>query len=614
MPSLPMVKSHRSSVGVDEHALVHDVEVEGLARRVLEVPLDLPGLRVQGEGRVGVEGVLPRRHAAARRHPRLGLGGADEEEAEVGVVAPRYPRVAARAQVRRGVAPRRVVGVAGEGDGGRAPQLVAGVGVVAGDEAGLLGVALAAVGAGDDDAVGDDGAGVLAEALRVVVLDRPPHLLARARVEGDEGRVGPREVELVAVEGEGAGGAGARVVGQPRAVHPDDVAGHRVDGPDDVPGAGEEHDAVVHDRRRLVVAGPDRDGPRELQVADVVARDLVEGAVAVAVAGAPPVQPVAGRGVGEHGVGHRGQLVRHGLVDEARHPPPRLLAGLGGALRLGDVRRVADHHRLADGQGALAGQGAVRLEHVGHEVDVGLIAERALGPGGHGVAQVLEQLVGGLPRPGVQELDAGQRRRDHTLEADAVALAALDAVGGPAARRLIGGEGAVRVRGLRRRGGGARPGRQAGRHEQSGRRPEHGRREIRSPTRSAALDACSLRHDPQLLNDLGPRRHIARPPVPTLYHQRRGGAMFPRLDRSGLRGAIGDGYPPRLGARRPGVASRRINGGTGRSAAAGSPATRRARQSKPGTSLTHAVGPSSHLLWVSRTTVRSDRRTACSSP
>ena len=40
----------------------------------------------------------------------------------------------------------------------------------------------------------------------------------------------------------------------------------------------------------------------------------------------------------------------------------------------------------------------------------------------------------------------------------------------------------------------------------------------------------------------------------------------------------------------------------------------RDRQSNPGTPLTHAVGPSSHLLWVSRTTVRSERRTACSSP
>ena len=331
-----------------------------------------------------------------------------------------------------------------------------------------------------------------------------------------------------------------------------------------LPGAGEEHHAVVHDRRGLVVAGPDRDGPRELQVADVVARDLVEGTVAVAVAGAPPAQPVAGRGVGEEGVGHRGQLVRHRLVDEPRHPPPRPLAGLGGALRLGDVRGVANHHRLADGQGALAGQGAVRLEHVGHEVDVGLVAERALGPRGHGVAQVLEQLVGGLPRPGVQELDAGQRRRDHALEADAVALAALDAVGRPAARGLVGREGAVRARGLRRRDAGARPGGEARRHEQPGRHPRNRPESQSATTRSAESKASLFRHGPHswpanrrltaplgATNPAGARalpRHtlsgvVSRRPnatvssVPPLYHQPGGGAMLP-LDRNRSRAMI----------------------------------------------------------------------------
>ena len=50
------------------------------------------------------------------------------------------------------------------------------------------------------------------------------------------------------------------------------------------------------------------------------------------------------------------------------------------------------------------------------------------------------------------------------------------------------------------------------------------------------------------------------------------------------------------------------------------PAARRQReravqhQSRPGTPLTQAVGPSSHLLCVNRTTVRSARRMACSSP
>ena len=62
-------------VDVDQHPLEDDVQVERLARHVLEVPGDLPRARVQGERRVGVEGVVVGRHPAARRHPRLRLGG-----------------------------------------------------------------------------------------------------------------------------------------------------------------------------------------------------------------------------------------------------------------------------------------------------------------------------------------------------------------------------------------------------------------------------------------------------------------------------------------------------------------------------------------------------------
>ena len=74
-----------------------------------------------------------------------------------------------------------------------------------------------------------------------------------------------------------------------------------------------------------------------------------------------------------------------------------------------------------------------------------------------------------------------------------MALAALDAVGRPAAGGLVRGERPVRARGLRRRDAGARPGDQADRHEQSDCRP----RETRSPpTRSTDFDASCLEHDP----------------------------------------------------------------------------------------------------------------------
>ena len=76
-----------------------------------------------------------------------------------------------------------------------------------------------------------------------------------------------------------------------------------------LPGVGEVEDAVVHHRRRLRHAGLHTPRPREPQLADVAPVDLVEGAVAPPVEGAPPAQPVGGVGVLEHRVGDRRQLL-----------------------------------------------------------------------------------------------------------------------------------------------------------------------------------------------------------------------------------------------------------------------------------------------------------------
>ena len=403
---------------------------------------------------------------------------------------------------------------------------------------------LAAVRAGDDDAVGDDRAGVLSEALRVVGLDRPPHFLAGSRVERDQGSVRPREEQLVAVERQRAGGAGPHILRQPRAVDPDHVARRRVDRLHHVPRVGQEHHAVVHQRRRLVVARPHRDRPRELQIGDVVARHLIERAVAVAVARPPPAQPVAGRRVGEHLVGHRGQLVRHLLVDEARHAPPHPLARLLRAARLGHVGGIADRHPRIHRQHAVARHRAVRLQQVRHQIHVGLIAERAGLPRGHRVPHVGEQVIGRLPHPTVQEVHTRQRRRvHHALQGRSVTLFALHAVDRPAAGRLVRGEGPLRHGGLRRRHGGARSTGEASRHDQpDGCRPEQRSREIPSleraqcqrarsaPTRSAAADASFVRHDPLLLGAFTrvrtARGRQCRLHEPTLGRHSAGGNLF----------------------------------------------------------------------------------------
>ena len=152
-----------------------------------------------------------------------------------------------------------------------------------------------------------------------------------------------------------------------------------------VPRTGEEHHAVVHQRRRLVVALPNRQHPGQPQLVDVVARDPAEGTVAVAVARPPPAQPVAGRRVREQRVGHRGQIVRHLPVDEPRRPAPRRLALLGRAPRLVDVSRTADRHRRAGGQRRGAGPGAVRIKDVRDQVQVD--PDRRASPRGRGASR-----------------------------------------------------------------------------------------------------------------------------------------------------------------------------------------------------------------------------------
>ena len=140
----------------------------------------------------------------------------------------------------------------------------------------------------------------------------------------------------VAVVGrEGAQQVLADVVGHVAPVLPDEVAGHRVDGLDDVVGVGHvQHPAVGERRARLEPLGePPR--PDHAQVADVLLVDLVEGAVAPAVGRAAPRQPVLGGRRLQHGVGD-GHEVAGGLCvdmpargkDQNRHPdyrhaPPR---------------------------------------------------------------------------------------------------------------------------------------------------------------------------------------------------------------------------------------------------------------------------------------------------
>ena len=186
-------------VDVDQHTLVDVIQVECLARLMLEVPLHPTGERIQRQRRVRVQRVVVRRHASTGRNPRFGLGRADIIQTEFRVEAAGNPGVASGTQAQRHLTPRGVVGVAGKRDGRRAPQFRTRGRIVPRDEAGFIFVTLAPVDAAHDDAIRDDRATHVREALGVVGFNRPPRLCTRARVEGDERRVEGRQKDLVLI-------------------------------------------------------------------------------------------------------------------------------------------------------------------------------------------------------------------------------------------------------------------------------------------------------------------------------------------------------------------------------------------------------------------------------
>ena len=271
----------------------------------------------------------PRRNFGRRR----GDGGADVDEVQPGVDAGGRPRTDVHAVLVGYVAPRLVAGLAGGGHEAPPPQLLAGLGVVGRDDARLGPRPRAAAPARERLAAGDDGAGRVPGGVHGVVEDLGlPDQLAGAGVDGVDVVVVARVDDAGAVDGDVAVHADQApdvvvdVVGEVAAVLPAQVAGHRVDGLDDVVRVRHVEDAAVGDGRALLAAGGEGARPHHAQVADVVAVDLVEGAVPPAVEGAAPHEPVAVGRVREHGVGDGHEVVaglRGGVRDEDRRDDGR---------------------------------------------------------------------------------------------------------------------------------------------------------------------------------------------------------------------------------------------------------------------------------------------------
>jgi hypothetical protein len=204
------------------------------------------------------------------------------------------------------------------------------------DEADIVFVAAAAGDAGDDFAANDNRAGrVLVSELVVGGLDVPDYLPG-PRVQRDDVCVVGRTEDLVVEDGErfldpasevassarrplretrDVGLLASATTGRrgcrrrARAVFPDQIACRCVECLDHAARIRQIHDAVIDQRsgflRSAVVHRP---RPRELQLLDVLLVDLFERAVAPCAVGAPPVQPVAGRGIAEHGLRNRAEF------------------------------------------------------------------------------------------------------------------------------------------------------------------------------------------------------------------------------------------------------------------------------------------------------------------
>ena len=136
-----------------------------------------------------------------------------------------------------------------------------------------------------------------------------PHDLTGASVERDQVGVVCGKDELVAVECRVTVGARQvrRVLDALAPVFPQDGAVRGVHGLDEVACLGKKHDAIVHERGRLLQARLHGPRPCQTEAAHVGRIDLVERAVPPVVVGTAPHEPLAVRRVEQH-------VLRHGCV------------------------------------------------------------------------------------------------------------------------------------------------------------------------------------------------------------------------------------------------------------------------------------------------------------
>ena len=240
---------------------------------------------------------------------RRGDGGSDIQHVELGIVARHHPRADVAALGIGNAAPGFIAGLPGSGNRTRAPQLLAGNGIVSGDDTAVGAKLVLASARGKDLAVGDDGPrGLLRWSLAIVDDTGFPVKFSGYFIQSKQKIVRAGIDDVVAEDRDIPVDTGhrdelAEVFGLLALVLPFEIACGGVDRLDVIAGVRHIHDAVVHQGRAFLNSGPHAAGPDHAEAGDIGARDLVERAVAPTVQSAAPHQPVSRIGILKHRAG-----------------------------------------------------------------------------------------------------------------------------------------------------------------------------------------------------------------------------------------------------------------------------------------------------------------------
>ena len=196
----PHRKQQALAVAIDQDLLEGFVQVERFSGNVLAVPDDGAVVRIDRQGGVGVECCVLNGEAAARGHPRLGLGRPPVDEPEFGIVAAGVPHVDAPAELQRQITPGVAPGLSRTGNREGAPHFLASDGVVRRDKATLFEEAGAPIDAVQYLPLDDDRTGRVGEALVIVGDLSLPHRLPRAGVQRHHVGVPGRDEDVLAVD------------------------------------------------------------------------------------------------------------------------------------------------------------------------------------------------------------------------------------------------------------------------------------------------------------------------------------------------------------------------------------------------------------------------------